>query len=141
MLDVPGPGVDLPFIEDAQIRMQKWGSNLQTNVVNVESDLMGLSRRLQRDHIDNNDYVKHAAITNQQCYPSVQPFVDESRASHPAWRYRDLEQPRWELPWINPQANLDKKFQDNIQTRILAKDYYQPRMQNEFHDWNILREP
>ena len=31
-LDVPGPGVKMPFQDDAQIRMQKWGANLQTNV-------------------------------------------------------------------------------------------------------------
>jgi hypothetical protein len=40
--------------------------------------------------------------------------------------YRDLEHPRWETPIINPQANLEKPFHDNIQTRILEKDFYQP---------------
>jgi hypothetical protein len=44
--------------------------------------------------------------------------------------YKDLEQPRWELPWINPQSNLELQFPHNIQTRILEKDYYVPRMPN-----------
>ena len=29
-------------------------------------------------------------------------------------------------PFINPQANVEKKFPDNIQSRILAKDNYSP---------------
>jgi hypothetical protein len=50
--------------------------------------------------------------------------VQESRASHPAWMVRDREQARWEQPWLNPQAPIEKDFYDNIQTRILEKDYY-----------------
>ena len=47
---------------------------------------------------------------------------------HPAWMYRDLEQPRWEQPFLNPQANLEKGFHDNIQTRILEKDFFVPKI-------------
>ena len=128
MLDVPGQGIDLPFMEDPQIRMQTWGANLQTNVVNVESDLKGLTRTIQRDDVEQNDYTKHSVNTSLQSYPTASPFVEESRSSHPAWMYRDMEHPRWEMPWINPQANLEKKFHDNIQTRILEKDYYRPQV-------------
>lgn len=127
-LDTPGPGINLPFPEDPSLRLQGWGANLRTNTVNLESDLIGLSRRLQRDLVNENDYKTHAASSSMPMYTSAQPFVEESRASHPAWTYRDLEHPRWELPWINPQANLEKRFHDNIQTRILEKDYYVPRV-------------
>ena len=123
-LDVPGPGVDLPFMVDAQIRMQKWGANLQTNVVNVESDLMGLSRPLQRDDVEKNDYTKYAASTSQQNYPNVLPFVDESRATHPAWMFRDREHPRWETPMRDPQSNLEIPFETNVLSRRVAKDEY-----------------
>ena len=51
MLNVPGNGVNMPFMEDPYIRMQKWGSNLMTNTVNLESDLMGLTRSSNRDCI------------------------------------------------------------------------------------------
>ena len=51
MLDCPGPGNNLPFWEDPQIRMQKWGANLRDNTVNLESDLFGMTRRLNRDLI------------------------------------------------------------------------------------------
>ena len=39
MLNVPGNGDKPGFMEDPHIRMQKWGSNLMTNTVNLESDL------------------------------------------------------------------------------------------------------
>jgi hypothetical protein len=48
----------------------------------------------------------------------------ESRASHPAWLYKDLEQTRWETPFINPQVNAENKLQSGLQTRILEKDNF-----------------
>lgn len=136
-LDTPGQGIHLPFMEDAQLRMQKWGANLHTNVINLESDLLGLTRPLTRDDVNINDYTKRAADTESKQYPSASPFVEESRSSHPAWMYRDLEQPRWEVPILNPQSlrHLEKPFHDNIQTRILEKDYYK----NKQEKWNMDR--
>jgi len=127
-LDVPGQGSIMPFQDDAQLRMQKWGANLQTNTVSLESDLMGLTRRTGRDDIDEQNYKKHAVQTQPINYPKSNPFIEESRATHPAWMYRDLEHPIWESPIVNPQSNLEKPFHDNIQTRILEKDYYKPRV-------------
>ena len=132
-LDVPGQGVNMPFQDDAQLRMQRWGANRHTNPVNLESDLYGLSRPLGRDDIETQDYKKHAVPTQQIQYPRENPFVEESRSSHPAWMYRDLEQPKWEEPLVDPQANLEKPFHDNIQTRILEKDYYKPKQSMPFH--------
>lgn len=129
-LAVPGQGSSMPFQEDVHLRMQKWGSNLCTNTINLESDLMGLSRKVGRDDIDENDYKKHQAVTQEFTYPNQLPYVEESRASHPAWMYRDLEHPIWEQPIVDPQSlkHLEKPFHDNIQTRILEKDYYKPKI-------------
>ena len=128
LLDTPGPGANLPYLEDPQIRVQKWGANLMTNPVNIESDLLGLTRKLNRDNIDLNNYKNTAVECDRKTYERVNPFVEESRASHPAWLYKDLEQTRWEVPFLNPLANVEKGFTDNIQTRILEKDYYVPTM-------------
>jgi hypothetical protein len=125
-LDTPGQGVNLPYLEDPQIRMQQWGANMMTNPINIESDLRGLSRRINRDHPELNIYQNYAAETSQLTHTKVQPFIEESRATHPAWTYKDLEQTRWETPLLNPQVNFEKGFYDNIQTRILEKDYYVP---------------
>ena len=126
-INAPGPGLHLPYIEDSQIRMQTWGANLTTNSRNVESDLFGLTRPLNRD-LEEYSYKNHEAFFETKPYTTMQPFVEESRASHPAWTYKELEHPRWETPFINPQSNLEKGFYENIQTRILEKDFFVPKI-------------
>jgi hypothetical protein len=124
-LDTPGPGVNLPYIEDPHMRIQQWGANRMTNDINLENDLRGLSRKLNRDDVVENNYKTYAATGYKKSYPiQKDTLVDESRATHPAWCYRDLEQSRWETPFLNPQANVEKRFQSNIQTRILEKDNF-----------------
>jgi hypothetical protein len=134
MLNTPGQGVQLPFQEDAQIRMQTWGANMMQDAINVESDLRGLTRRLNRDNVEVNQYngVAAAPAAPLMSFPTADPFVNESRATHPAFLYRSIENQRWEEPIHNPQANLEKGFHDNIQTRILEKDYYKPQMPTPF---------
>jgi hypothetical protein len=124
MLNVPGLGINMPFQEDPQLRLQKWGANLTTNTLNLESDLLGLTRKFTRDDPETNDYKKNATRTHPFMYKSTNPSVLESRASHPAWTYKDLEQTRWETPFINPQVNAENKLQSGLQTRILEKDNF-----------------
>jgi len=102
--------------------LQKWGGNLQNNTIALESDLHGLTRPLNRDLTDDNNYKTKSVSSSRNNYSSVDPFVQESRASHPAWMYKDLEQPRWESPLLNPLNGLEKGFHENIQTRLLEKD-------------------
>jgi hypothetical protein len=135
-LNVPGPGDNIPFWEDPNIRLQQWGANLQQNTTDFESELRGLTRKLNRDEIDVNNYKKNqidlGSIPN---YGTKDPFVEESRATHPAWTYRNVCQDRWESPWINPLSNttIDKPFQENIQTRILEKDGFIPKIQSSIY--------
>lgn len=131
-LDTPGPGLNLPFMEDPQIRLQQWGANLMNNDVNLESDLKGLGRKTNRDLLIYNNHKITGLVGQVKSFPVAESFIDESRASHPAWMYRDLEQTRWEEPWMNPQANLEKKFPDNIPTRMLEKDYYEIRQPRQW---------
>ena len=131
-LDEPGNGMDLPFFADPQIRLQRWGANLGTNTTNLESDLLGLSRKYTRDDPLLNDYRRHAAVTQPAVPPgscaTENPFVSESRTVMPAWTFREMQVPRWETPWLNPQAHTEKDFLDNVQTRILEKDYFQRKV-------------
>ena len=39
VLNVPGNGLDVPFIEDPHVRMQLWGANHVTDIVGVENSL------------------------------------------------------------------------------------------------------
>ena len=128
-INTPGPGIQLPFLEDPNIRLQKWGANLRDNTVQFESELFGLTRPLNRDSVELNVYQQNKtpmSINPSSYYSSENPFVEESRASHPAWMYRDLEQSKWETPFLNHLVNLEKPFHNNIQTRILEKDYFIP---------------
>jgi hypothetical protein len=126
-LNTPGTGINDPLQSDPQIRLQGWGANLHTNGIEIENDFRGLTRKLNRDLPNENEYNIHTSESNAYIYGTAKPFVDESRATHPAWMFRDKEQTRWEYPLINPQDNFEKVFPNNIQTRILEKDYYKPK--------------
>ena len=129
-LNTPGQGLQLPFLEEPQMRLQHWGANLHTDSTNLESDLFNIPRKLSRHNYDQTYQQTAISQHTPNQYPAQSPFVEESRASHPAWMYKDLEQSRWEVPIINPQArvHLEKGFQDNIHTRILEKDHYVPQL-------------
>jgi hypothetical protein len=122
-LNVPGNG-DKPFyMEDPCIRLQGWGGNLRTNSVELENDLRGLSRPLSRDC---TNYKTGAAKVGDAPieYPACAPFVEQPRATHPAWTARDLEQSHFSYLHLNPQEHVCRPFQNNLSTRILEKDYW-----------------
>jgi hypothetical protein len=128
VLNVPGNG-DKPFyIQDPQIIIQKWGANLRTNTINLESDLRGVNRHLSRDCLGKDNYENYNVPNQEIQYPSNNTLTTEqSRATNPAWWYRDLEQVDWQFPPINPQVNTCIPFQNNLSTRILEKDYFTPK--------------
>jgi hypothetical protein len=128
MLNVPGNGSKPCFMEDPFIRMQKWGANLQTNSINLESDLKGLTRTLNNDCKKNNDYKANAVRSNKINYPSCNPTTEQPRAINPAWTARDLEQVNWYILPLDPQENVCIPFRNNISTRILEKDYFVPKI-------------
>ena len=129
-IDVPGNGDKPLYMDDPFIRMQKWGGNLMTNTINLESDLFGLSRNMNRDLIGTNDYKKHAVKTHSVQYSSFNPITDQSRATHPAWMLRDLEQFKQSILPLNPQENTCMTFQNNLSTRILEKDTFVAKSPN-----------
>jgi hypothetical protein len=132
-LNVPGPGENNPFWEDPNIRLQSWGANLKTNSTNLESELRGMTRKLNRDLIEVNDFKINQTLTTTPKYDVKESFVEESRTTHPAWTYRNVCQDRWESPWTNPLVFVDKPFQENIQTRILEKDAFIPILPVSIH--------
>ena len=125
MLDVPGPGNNLPFIDDPFIRMQKWRGNLMTNIVSVEGDLLGLTRNLNKDSIKDNNYIDHAVKTKSVNYPVVNPPTDQPRATHPAWADREIEPSNWNILSKNQHSNAFMKFDNNIDTRLNEIEMYQ----------------
>jgi hypothetical protein len=125
MLNVPGNGDKPCFMSDPNIIIQGWGGNLRTNSINLESDLLGMSRKLNRDCLGENQYTKHSAPSQKIEYPTCLDLTtNQSRVTHPAWMVRDLEQVNWYYPPLNPQENTCLPFQNNLSTRILEKDFF-----------------
>jgi len=128
ILNVPGNGANPCYIEDPQIIIQKWGANLRTNTINLESELMGVNKPLSRDCLGKDNYMSYNVPNQAIEYPVCNnTFTEESRATNPAWWYRDLEQVDWGYPPINPQINTCLPFQNNLSTRILVRDDFTPK--------------
>jgi len=130
MLNVPGNGDKPCFMEDPYIRLQKWGANLHSNTINLESELIGLSinknnRNNTRDCINKNEHKLNNNVNNKLInYPSCNPITQQSRVTNPAWLYRDLEQVKWDILPLDPQENICIPFHNNLNTRILEIDYF-----------------
>jgi hypothetical protein len=128
MLNVPGNGSKPLYMDDPFIRMQKWGGNLMKNTINIESDLMGLTRNTNRDGLEENEYKRNAVKSSAVAYSTHIPITDQSRATHPAWQSRDLEQFKPSILPLNPQENVCYSFENNLSTRILEKDNFVARV-------------
>jgi hypothetical protein len=61
-------------------------------------------------------------------YPTCTPFVEQPRATNPAWTARDLEQSHFSYLPMNPQEHVCRPFQNNLSTRILQKTYGFPNL-------------
>lgn len=135
ILNAPGNGLSPDYMEDPHIRLQKWGGNLATNSVTLESSLMGYRQPLNRDCLGKDEYTQPAvapAPTTVQ-YPSNNSlYTEQPRAINPAWELRDMETTQHGDPtFFNPQDNLFQPFRTNVSTRILEKDHYSPNKMHE----------
>ena len=139
ILNVPGNGSNPCYIEDPQIIIQKWGANLRTNTINLESDLLGVNRQIGRDCLGKDNYKSYNVPNEPIQYPTcTNLFTEQSRAIAPAWMVRDKEQVDWYYPPLNPQENTCMSFSNNLNTRILEKDYFTPKRDCVINETNNL---
>ena len=117
------------------MRMQKWGANLRTNSINLESDMLGLTRNLNRDCVNENNYVNTMVDTNNIKYPTCDLLTEQPRATQPAWQVRSLERTNFPYLHYDPQENVCFTFQNNLNTRILEKNNFTIKPQS-FHYLN-----
>ena len=133
MLNTPGQGANPFYYEDPHIRLQGWGANLmsveQGHPVDIASDLDGRTRKQSKYCVVEQYPAKKTVVAVPQTnkYKTMKAYTEETRASHPAWIYRALDQTRWEYPLLNPQENVCKHFHNNVSTRILEKDHFVPK--------------
>ena len=126
--NVPGNGTKPYFYDDPQIRLTKWGGNLHTNQVDIESDFKGLTRPLGRDCYS---YTKYKTNSQPKQYPTYSDTTQQSRSTHPVWWYRDLEQTKNSILPLNPQENVCCPFEMNVNTQLLEKDDFKPATFNK----------
>lgn len=115
VLDTPGPGVECPFVEDPHIRLTKWGANNCDQSTDIESDLRGIGSSKRLSHNPPNYRDVMAPVVQKQ-YTSVQPYVEDTRMSQPAWLLRDVQTNQWNtpMPATVPRTNTD--FRDSVAT-------------------------
>ena len=124
IMNVPGNGDRPCFMNDPHIIPQKWGANLWTNTIDLQSSLRGIDRKISRDCLGKDEYKKQhnsAPIKYPICNEMT---TEQSRAIMPAWTARELEQVDWYYLPLDPQENTCFPFQNNLSTRILEKDYF-----------------
>jgi hypothetical protein len=125
ILNVPGNGTEPDYMADPHVRIQTWGGNLMTNSIDLEGELRGVNRPLNRDCLGKYQYQQFTVPSKPIQYPTnSKMYTEESRAILPAWQFRDLEQVDWYYPPLNPQENTCMPFTNNLSTRILEKDYF-----------------
>lgn len=126
IFNTPGVGGPfLPYISDPHVRLQKWGANVGQNTVNLESDLKGYTRTLNRDDSLKNNYKIHSTHSSPISYPVEETNItSETLSTHPAWQYRDLPQMRPQHLHFDPQEHVCYHFEHNMDTNILEKDHY-----------------
>jgi len=121
MLNVPGNGDKPSYFEDPHIRLQNWGGNLMTNPVDLESNLMGINKKLDRCSVNNRVELE---TSNKVIYPKNNMTTDQSRATNPAWLFRDSQQVNLETTPIDVKNVFNIPFANNISSRIYEKDNY-----------------
>ena len=134
-INIPGTGKNPLYVNDPYLRLQKWGGNLSTNKTELESDLIGITRKLNRDNLSDNNYLnynKNNNIYKVNNYKSYQnEITHQSRTTNPAWTLRELDSintpnvpNNFKYLFLNPQEHVSIPFNNNISSRIVEKDYF-----------------
>lgn len=124
-LNVPGPGLNIPFISDPHVRMQKWGANHITDIIGVENSLKNIDRHLFRESITCKDSYYTTPNIDRMNYSQESFNVLDSFITQPKWNIRDKERDR-ELgyPMEKNDSNIFIPFSHNLGTRLFEKDLF-----------------
>ena len=128
MLNTPGNGDRPFFMADPNIICQKWGGNLWTNAIDVQSNLLGLNKRIGKDCLGKekmDEYYSNNVDSSPIQYPTSNKLTTEQpRAIMPSWTVRDMPQVHSPYLPLNAQENTIIQFPNYLSTRILEKDAF-----------------
>lgn len=123
MLSVPGNGMNPDYMEDPHIRLEKWGGNLDNNAIDLESDLRGMTRTVNRDEIPKNTHLTHQVDRIESNMSRLNSTTtDQSRVTNPTWWHKDEQQYRPDILFYNPQDRIIPAFKSNLSSRIEQKN-------------------
>uniref|UniRef100_A0A6C0HQS8 Uncharacterized protein n=1 Tax=viral metagenome TaxID=1070528 RepID=A0A6C0HQS8_9ZZZZ len=127
---VPGNGVQPFFIEDPNIRIQKWGGVSYTNMIDIDSSLKGIDKQLKCDVLQKSNL-----HTNPISYPSTNLlYTENSRLISPAWNLKGIEVVKSDYLHYDPRIKSSIPFRHNVSSRDLQKDNYSPIYANNFQN-------
>lgn len=126
MLNVPGNGDRPEYMEDPHIVLQKWGANRWSHAIDIDTALRRGGNAL-------GDIASHASPIQ---YPDNkgQLSTDQSRATHPAFMYRNLPINHNAVLLWDPQQFAMTPFPTNVASRIIEKDRFTIKRDTFFHN-------
>ena len=108
-------------MEDPHIRLEKWGANLDNNAIDLESDLRGMTRTVNRDEVPKNTHLTHQVDRIERGMSRLNSSAtDQSRATNPTWWHKEEQQYRPDILFYNPQDRIIPDFKSN-KVRELSK--------------------
>lgn len=121
VLCVPGQGERILFAEDPHTRATKWGGNLREvkggHPIDIWSDLDNRGIKTTKFGRVNMGSVQSNSIV----YPNLKPYTNETRATHPASNYRNMEIGRTHVLLTDPQKHAIFNGNINESTRVKEK--------------------
>ena len=105
------------------------GANLRDvpngHPIDIDSDLIGLHKVLKKSGEQvRGDKPKKSYRVSYPVFDKTLRY--QSRVTHPALQYLDLEQNHRYPLFLNPQENVCKHFENNLNTRLLERDNFVP---------------
>ena len=104
----PGNGTSLAYMKSPQIRLQQWGGNIRTNMTEIEHDLRGQTRKLNRDNIDANDHKKNEVFSRPLVFETTSIKHEVTRTDSNKCDVLDecLKNPNKNFLFEDPQKNI-----------------------------------
>lgn len=131
-LMVPGNGTQPFYIEDPQIRIQKWGGTSYTNMIDVDSSLRCMDKQLKCDVFQKSKLPSSSPIH----YPSTNLlYTENSRTICPAWNLKGVEVVKSDFLYYDPRIKSSIPFTHNVSSRDIQKNEYIPIYQNNFQNY------
>ena len=143
-LGMPPKYCDATFAPEPTIRQQAWGASLNANYIktDVESDLFNINRPTTKTVC--NQYNPATDKINQT------PTTKAKEASFPQTLSRLVDPPctgrssgwnRWEWLCENPQEGVMMPFDNQVTTRLAAKDQFRPCIPKPIDSSAVLPAP